>query len=213
MNTTDKIADYCQRHTTPQQAVLLELERTTFLHTLSPQMLSGAYQGRLLQFISQMIRPKCVLEIGTFTGYTAICLAQGLTHDGVLHTIEVNDELAYLIHQYIGKAGLEHQIVVHIGDAATVIPTIDTVFDLVFLDAGKLDYPTHYELALTKIRPGGFLVADNVLWENRIINMDDTDATVLALRTFNQSVQDDDRVENILLSLRDGLMLLRKKEM
>ncbi len=162
---SDPTLAYCQAHTSPASAVLIELERATYLRTLSPQMLSGPYQGTLLRFISQMIRPYRVLEIGTFTGYSTICLAQGLANGGQLHTIEANDELGWLIRQYIQKADLMEKVHLHLGDAAVIVPTLSETFDLVFIDAGKLDYARHYELALSKLRAGGFLLVDNVLWD------------------------------------------------
>lgn len=203
------VFDYCTAHTTPPQPVLQALERSTYLHTLNPHMLSGPYQGMLLQFISHMIRPRRVLEIGAFTGYAAICLAQGLPDDGMLHTIEADDELAPIIRQFVQKAGLEHKICLHLGNADAILPQLDDCFDLVFLDAGKLDYLRHYNMVLPKVRPGGFLLADNVLWDNKVLH-DEKDATAQALRAFNDTVQADPRVENILLPLRDGLMLMRK---
>lgn len=211
MPQTDRTLSYCTSHTTPPSEVLLALERATHLRTLSPQMLSGPYQGALLQMFSQMIRPRRVLEIGTFTGYAAICLAQGLTDDGLLHTIEVNDELAPLINEYVDRAGLNHKIRLHLGDAAQIVPTLNETFDLVFLDAGKLDYDRHYEMCLPLLRPGGFLLADNVIWDNRVPDPNDHEATVVALRTFNTKVHHDSRVDNLLLPLRDGLMLVRKR--
>ncbi|MBK9336764.1 MAG: O-methyltransferase [Lewinellaceae bacterium] len=211
MATEDKQQQYCLQHSTSPNPLLYELERDTHLQTLQPQMLSGSFQGMFLKMISQMIRPRRILEIGTFTGYSAICLAQGLTTDGQLHTVEANDELAPIINRYIRLAGLEHQIVLHLGDASAVVPALDEVFDLVFLDAGKMDYSAHYHLALPKLRPGGFLLADNVLWDGKVAQ-NDKDASAQALRDFNAMVQADDRVENVLLPLRDGLMLVRRKE-
>lgn len=210
MNLFDKTLEYCLAHTSVVDPVLQELERETHLRTLSPQMLSGPYQGMLLRFFSQMIRPRRALEIGAFTGYTTICIGMGLAADGMLHTIEVNDELGWLIRKYVQKAGLEDKITLHLGDAATVIPRLDETFDLVFLDAGKLDYPLHYELSLSKTRAGGFLIADNVLWDGKVAGGDEKDETARALRTFNNMVYEDVRVENILLPVRDGIMLIRK---
>lgn len=203
--------EYCQLHTTSPNDVLRDLERETHLRTLSPQMLSGPYQGQLLRLISLMIRPRRILEIGTFTGYTALCLAEGLAHDGILHTIEANDELGWIIRKYIRLAGMEQKIILHLDDAAGVVPNLDEIFDLVFLDAGKLDYPLHYELALAKMRSGAFLLADNVLWDGKVATGNDRDETARLLREFNQFVHHDPRVENLLLPLRDGLMMVRKK--
>ncbi len=207
---SDKTFDYCLAHTTPPAPYLQALERETYMRTLSPHMLSGNYQGTLLRFISQMLQPKRILEIGTFTGYAAVCLAEGLAEDGILHTIEADDELVWIIRQGLENAGLAHKVIVHTGDAAKIMPTLDEVFDLVFLDAGKLDYHHHYELALAKTRKGGFLLADNVLWDGKVVGNDPKDATAQVLRQFNDFVQQDHRVENLLLPLRDGLMLMRK---
>lgn len=206
----DPTLEYCQAHTSPVRSVLTQLERATHLRTLSPQMLSGSYQGMLLRFISQMIQPRRVLEIGTFTGYSTICLADGLPDDGLLHTIETNDELGWLIREYLLKAGVAEKVHLHLGDAAVIIPTLAETFDLVFMDAGKLDYALHYELALDKMRSGGFLLADNVLWDGKVARGDTQDATTQVLRDFNWMVQQDERVENILLPVRDGIMLARK---
>lgn len=210
MNLHDKTLEYCFEHSTGVSRVLKELERETHLRTLNPQMLSGPYQGTLLRFFSRMIRPRRALEIGAFTGYTTICIGEGLEENGLLHTIEVNDEMGWLIRKYIRKAGLEEKIRLHLGDAAIIIPQLDETFDLVFLDAGKLDYPVHYELALAKTRPGGFLLADNVLWDGKVVGEDEKDETARALRAFNDMVHEDPRVENILLPVRDGIMLMRK---
>lgn len=207
----DALRNYCHQHSTPLGSLLEALERETHLRTLSPQMLSGPHQGALLRMISQMIRPNRILEIGTFTGYSAICLAQGLTEQGRLHTIEVNDELTPIINRYVHAAGLEQQITVHIGDAAAIVPTLDEVFDLAFLDAGKMNYMQHYELVLPKIRLGGFLLADNVLWDGKVLSQE-KDATTQVLRDFNAMIAADPRVESLLLPLRDGLMLVRKKD-
>lgn len=201
---------YDLAHTTPLPPLFQSLERETHLRTLSPQMLSGPQQGALLRFISLMLRPRRVLEIGTFTGYAALCLAEGLAEDGLLHTIEVNDELAWLIRQYVEKAGLSDKIRLHLGDAADIVPHLDETFDLIFLDAGKMDYAQHYELVLPKLRPGGFLLADNVLWDGKVAGTEMKDATTLALRAFNDKIHQDPRVENLLLPLRDGLMMVRK---
>jgi predicted O-methyltransferase YrrM len=202
--------DYCQSHTTPPHPVLQELERATHLNTLAPQMLSGSYQGALLRFISLMTRPRRILEVGAFTGYASICLASGLTEDGRLHAIESDDELAPLFNTYINKAGLSDKVRLHNGDAAQIIPTLDEIFDLVFLDAGKLDYAHHYELALAKTRAGGWLMADNVLWHGKVAANDSNDPTAQSLRAFNDLIRQDSRVENILLPVRDGLLMIRK---
>jgi predicted O-methyltransferase YrrM len=201
---------YCETHTTPQSPLLYELERETHLKTLSPQMLSGHLQGQLLTFISQMLHPQAILEIGTFTGYSAICMAQGLAEGGVLHTIETNVELQSLIKKYITKSGLEAKIILHFGKAEELIPSLDVMFDLVFIDAGKQQYAQFYDLVFDKVRPGGFILADNVLWSGKVIR-DEMDEDTQAIRAFNDKVQHDDRVENMILPLRDGIMMVRKR--
>lgn len=207
----DNLLQYCLQHSTPPGALLRTLERETHLRTLNPQMLSGPLQGMLLKMICRMIRPQRVLEVGTFTGYSALCMAQGLPDGGLLHTIEADDELEPIIRKYLQQSGLNDRIVLHIGDAADILPTLDSLFDLVFLDAGKLDYARHYALVMPKIRPGGFLLADNVLWDGKVLS-ENPDATAQALQAFNTMIREDPQVENLLLPLRDGIMLVRKKE-
>jgi caffeoyl-CoA O-methyltransferase len=206
----DLAYQYALEHTSLVSAVLNDLERETNLKTLAPQMISGPYQGKLLEFITYMICPKQVLEIGSFTGYASLCIAEGLPVDGKLHTIEVDEELAWFIDKYKTKAGLKEKIVHYTGDAAQIIPQINEIFDLVFMDAGKLDYSSHYELALAKTRSGGFILADNVLWDSKVFS-EDKDPTTLAIRAFNDFVNQDPRVENFFLPLRDGLLIIRKK--
>ncbi len=203
--------EYCLSHSSPPPDLLQALDRETNLKTLSPQMQSGAYQGTLLRFISLMMRPQRVLEIGTFTGYASLCLAEGLSEDGVLHTVEANEELAWIIRKYVAKAGLVQKVQLHLGDAAAIIPDLQETFDLVFLDAGKLDYLKHYEMVLPKMRSGGFLLADNVLWDGKVAGGDIKDETARVLRDFNAQVHADVRVENMLLPVRDGVMVVRKK--
>ncbi len=201
---------YCEAHSTPPGAVLHELERETHLKTLAPQMLSGAWQGQFLKMLSQLMQPQTILEIGTFTGYAAICMAQGLAPGGQLHTIEPNAELAHIIRKYIDKAGLNDMIQLHIGRGEEVIPTLQTTFDLVFIDAGKQQYEQFYELVIERVRPGGLILADNVLWSGKVADTAD-DPDTLTLRAFNDRVQADPRVENVMLPLRDGVLMIRKK--
>ena len=209
-STIKRLHRYCQAHSTAPNAILQELERETHLKTLAPQMLSGPLQGQLLRMISYMIQPKCILEIGTFTGYASLCLAAGLTAEGQLHTIEANEELEYLIRKYIRKADMEQQIQLYIGDAKTLIPQMDQQFDLVFIDAGKQDNALYFELIIDKVRPGGYLLADNVLWSGKVADSQHQDRDTQVIRAFNQKVQQDPRVENVMLPLRDGLVILRK---
>jgi predicted O-methyltransferase YrrM len=203
------INHYCEQHTSSPSKVLRQLERVTHLKTLAPQMASGHVQGQLFTFLSQMIQPKAILEVGTFTGYAAICFAKGLQEDGILHTIEANEEFEYIIRDFVKRAELEDKINLHIGDAKAIIPTLEMQFDLIFLDAAKREYAHYYDLLFDKLKPGGFLLVDNVLWDGKVVNeKKDTDTRVLD--EFNKKVQADDRVKNVLLPIRDGIMMVRK---
>ena len=208
-----KLDDYCKEHTSAADAVLEELNRETHTSVLNPRMISGNLQGKFLTMLSSMMQPKCILEIGTYTGYSAICLAKGLPVDGVLHTIDVNEELEEMNTRYFKKAGLEHQVVQHIGDASKLISELKLEIDLAFIDADKKNYPLYFDLLIDKIKPGGWIIADNVLWSGKVIEeIDKGDKATLALLAYNRKVQQDSRVENLLLPLRDGLMICRKKE-
>lgn len=201
---------YAESHTSAPSELLYQLERETYLKTLAPQMLSGHLQGRLLSFLSRLLQPKAILEIGTFTGYAAICLAEGLAENGVLHTIEVNRELEYLIRKYIQKGDLEQKIQLHIGDAKAIIPTLPIrQFDLILIDAGKKDNAYFYELVLPLLRPHGLLLVDNVLWDGKVLDKP-KDAMTQQIIDFNHRIQTDNRVENLMLPIRDGMFLLRK---
>ncbi|MFT5911443.1 MAG: caffeoyl-CoA O-methyltransferase [Paraglaciecola sp.] len=203
---------YAEKHTSAASDLLYQLERETYLKTLAPQMLSGHLQGRLLSFLSKMLQPKAILEIGTFTGYAAICLAEGLAENGVLHTIEVNRELEYLIRKYLKKGNLEEKIKSHIGDAKTVISTLPIdQFDLIMIDAGKKDNAYFYERVLPMLRPGGILLVDNVLWDGKVLEAP-KDAMTRKILAFNEMIQADERVENLLLPIRDGMFVLRRRE-
>ena len=207
----DKINQYCEAHSSPQSPLLHQLERETHLKTLAPQMLSGQMQGQLLGMLSKIQRPGAILEIGTFTGYASICLAQGLREGGVLHTIEANAELEYLIRKYISLAGLNDKVRLHIGNAQEIIPGLPGPFDIIFIDAGKQDYASYYDLVIDKANPGGLIIADNVLWSGKVIAEErERDPDTLAIHRFNEKVQQDERVENILLPVRDGLLIARK---
>ena len=200
---------YCEAHTSPLDGVLYELERETHLKTVSPQMMSGHLQGAFLRMLSELVQPKVAVEIGTFTGYGAICLAQGLAPDGVLHTIEANPELESIIRKFLEKAGLQDRVNLHIGQAEQVISTLPGDFDLVFLDAGKQDYSRHYDLVIDRVRPGGLILADNVLWAGKVVDPN-PDADTRILLEFNRKVRQDPRVETLMLPLRDGLLIVRK---
>lgn len=206
----DKILQYAENHTTTESEVLRQLRRETHLTMLQPQMLSGQIQGQLLAFFSQMLRPKAILEIGTFTGYAAICLAQGLTENGIMHTIEVNEEKETIIRKYLAKANLTDKVTVHIGDAEAIIPTLTETFDLVFIDAGKKQNALYYDMIFDQVRQGGFIITDNVLWGGKVAE-NASDKRTRLIDGFNKKMQDDERVENLLLPVRDGLMIVRKK--
>lgn len=206
----DKILQYAENHTTTESEVLRQLRRETHLTMLQPQMLSGQIQGQLLAFFSQMLRPKAILEIGTFTGYAAICLAQGLAENGIMHTIEVNEEKETIIRKYLAKANLMDKVNVHIGDAEAIIPTLTETFDLVFIDAGKKQNALYYDMIFDQVRQGGFIITDNVLWGGKVAE-NASDKRTRLIDEFNKKMQHDERVDNLLLPVRDGLMIVRKK--
>lgn len=206
-----RIEDYAQKHSSDQSSVLDDLYRETHLTVMHPRMLSGKQQGRFLSMISHMIQPKAVLEIGTYTGFSAICLAEGLPKDGEIHTIELDPELQQIARRYFKKAGFEQQIIQYIGNALEVIPELDLFFDLVFIDADKDNYSNYYHLVFDKVRPGGYILVDNVLWSGKVIeSLKKGDKDTAGILEFNALVQQDKRVENVLLPMRDGLMLIRK---
>lgn len=204
-----QLAAFCESFTTPPSQVLYELERETYLKTIAPQMAAGRLQGQFLRFLSWMLRPNRILEVGTFTGYSAICLAEGLAEGGLLHTIEANPEFTFFGEKYFAKAGLSNRIVAHTGNAFDIIPTLGETYDLVFIDSNKNDYAALYDLVLDQVRPGGFLLTDNVLWDGKVMT-GAKDRDTQTIRSFIQKVQDDPRVENALLPVRDGVMVMRK---
>lgn len=209
-NINNDLEQYLSQHSTPEDQVLADLTRFTYLTTYNPRMLSGRQQGLFLQMLCMMMNPKKVLEIGTFTGYSAICIARGIMPNGKLNTIEINDELEETIVKYLKLAGVSQFVNLHIGDAQKIIPTLDSDYDLAFIDGDKREYPEYYKKVFPKVRIGGFILADNVLWDGKVINPESTDASTKAIMTFNKMVQDDSRVQNIILPMRDGLMLIRK---
>lgn len=202
--------EYCEAHSSPPDQVLYELERETGLKTLAPQMISGRLQGQLLTMISRLKSPNRILEVGSFTGYATICLARGLSTTGEMHTIEVNPELAYIIRKYLAKAGLEDRVQLHIGDALELIPQLTGEFDLIFLDAGKQQYEAYYKLLIDRMPPGGLLLADNILWSGKVLQ-DEHDKDTRTLHRFNELIRDDERVDKIMLPLRDGLYIIQKR--
>lgn len=206
------IEKYIDEHTTSESPVLQKINRETHLYELMPRMLSGHVQGRFLSMISKMISPGYILEIGTYTGYSALCLAEGLTKKGQLHTIDINEELKEKNRRSFNDAGYGDQIIQHIGNALEIIPKLDFPFDLVFIDADKGNYLKYYQLVLESLRPGALILADNVLWSGKVLNEngEKIDKDTQAIIDFNEYVQQDKRVENVLVSIRDGLFLIRK---
>lgn len=203
------LQQYAEQHTSPASGVLEALYQETHAKIAMPRMLSGHLQGRLLSLLSHLVRPRRILEIGTYTGYSAICLAEGLADDGLLHTIEINAALEKMIVTYFNLAGIYHKTRLHIGNALQIIPTLDEQFDLVFIDADKENYISYYDLVVDKVRLGGIILADNVLWSGKVLN-EKKDKDTASIHAFNEKVQHDYRVENILLPIRDGLMIARK---
>lgn len=206
------IQKYCEDHTQQEPGALKKLSRHTFANVLQPRMLSGHFQGRLLSMISKMIRPRYILEIGTYTGYSAICLAEGLQEGGRLITIDINPEQEDAIYRYIEEAGMSDKIRFIVGDARNIIKTLPHKFDLVFIDADKPNYLNYYEQAIACLNDGGYVLADNVLWSGKVVDEEalEKDKDTRLLHRFNQHVASDPRVEAILLPFRDGLMLGRK---
>jgi caffeoyl-CoA O-methyltransferase len=201
---------YIEAHTSDEGTVLQALDRLTHRDVLMPQMLSGKVQGRFLSIISRLMKPHRILEIGTFTGYSAICLAEGLPEDGHLFTIDINEELENTVTSHIAQAGLQEKITLLVGNAADIIPGLEETFDLVFIDADKINYGLYFDLVIGKVRPGGLIMADNVLWSGKIIG-EAKDKDTQALRAFNQKIQEDSRVDNVIVSIRDGITLMYKK--
>ncbi len=205
------LEEYILHHITPEDPVLYELYRETNLKVVNPRMAAGHLQGSLLTLLSKMIHPTFILEIGTFTGYSSICLAKGLKENGELHTIEANDEIRDLALKYFKKAGVEKSINLMNGNALEIIPTLDFQYDIVFIDAEKNDYLKYYHLVFDKIRSGGCIFADNTLWDGKVADAQVNDRTTESLREFNQFIKNDSRVSATILPLRDGFSVIMKK--
>ncbi|MEH6705598.1 MAG: O-methyltransferase [Galbibacter orientalis] len=207
---SDAIEDYVTNHSEDEPAILKELDRETNLKTLQPRMLSGHFQGRILSVLSKIINPNTILEIGTFTGYSAICLAEGLAKDGMLHTIDINEELYVFQQKYFEKSELKDQIKQYTGDALEIIPEIDAKFDLVFIDADKPNYVNYFDLIIDKMNPGGVILSDNVLWSGKVVEkLKKGDKSTEALLEYNKKLKEDPRIETVLLPIRDGLTVSR----
>ena len=202
------LADYAEKHTSPEPTLLAELNRDTYANVLTPRMLSGHIQGRVLSMFSKMIKPKAILEIGTYTGYSALCMAEGLTADGVLHTIDIDEELETRINKFVSQSPFAHQVKLHIGNALDIIPTLNESFDLVFIDADKINYDKYFEQVLPKTRKGGLIISDNVMWSGKVLNKaHPKDVNTLALQTYNEKLKTDSRIKTVVLPFSDGLTL------
>jgi caffeoyl-CoA O-methyltransferase len=205
------IENYAETHSSAEPEILVSLTRETHLRTHMPQMLSGHLQGMILRMICRMVQPQQILEIGTFTGYSAICLAEGLPLNGVLHTIEINPEMQEIANTYFEKAGLTEKIIMHTGNALEILPTFPGPFDLTFIDADKENYIAYFNFAYEKTRPGGWIIADNALWYGKVLgSAGGNDRETAGIKAFNDYVQAHPGVENLLLPVRDGLMVARK---
>lgn len=207
-----KIDDYVCEHTEKESELLYALNRETNMNVLRPRMLSGHFQGRVLSMLSHMIQPKDILEIGTYTGYSALCLAEGLVKGGHLITIDKNEELEELVNEYVSKSEFKDQIKCVIGDAMTLIPGLKREFDIVFIDADKSNYINYYNMVFDKIRPGGYIILDNVLWSGKVIEtVEENDVDTQVLVDLNKMIHEDERVQEVMFPIRDGLMVVRKK--
>ncbi len=212
MTETERLDDYILAHIDREPELLHRLYRATQLHLLYPRMASGHLQGRLLKMLVQMVRPQRVLEIGTYSGYSGLCLAEGLPEGGVLHTVEVNDEQEDFTLPWFRRSPYADRICLHIGDAMEVVPQLGVMFDLVFIDADKRHYSDYYDLSMRFLHTGGYIVADNTLWDGHVLEPPDkADPQTRGIQEFNDRVAADNRVEKVILPLRDGLTLIRKK--
>ncbi|MGR7813323.1 O-methyltransferase [Lacinutrix undariae] len=208
----EKLDDYIVAHSENEPELLQQLTRETYQKILQPIMLSGPYQGRVLSMISKLTRPKTILELGTFTGYATLCLAEGLHPEGEVHTIDVNEELEDFQRKYFDKSEYGHQIYQHLGSAIDILPQLDKTFDLVFIDADKPNYVNYFHLIIDKLNPGGIIISDNVLWHGKVIEpLKDKDVSTKAVLEFNTLLKEDDRIETVVLPIRDGLTISRKK--
>ncbi len=206
-----EIQNYAENFTSDESALLRELREKTFNERSDKAMLSGFYQGRLLAMFSRIIAPRCVLEIGTFMGYSALCLAEGLTEDGKIITLDISEETNKIAKSFWAQSEYENKIEARIGNALEIIPTLDETFDFVFIDADKPNYSNYYDAIFDKVKIGGVIVADNVLRDGKVLSLDEADENTIALDRYNQKIQTDNRVTNILFAVRDGLMIARKE--
>lgn len=208
----EAIDNYVKGHSDAESDLLKKINRETYQRVMMPRMLSGHVQGRVLSMLSHMIKPRVIVEVGTYTGYSALCMAEGLGENGKLITLDINEELEDQVRSYFEESPYTKQIDYRIGNAMLLIPEIDEQIDLVFIDADKKNYFNYYKLVFDKVRPGGFIIADNVLWSGKVVQVEKKiDKDTQAILDFNRWVQEDDRVENVLFPVRDGLMVVRKK--
>ena len=208
---SDKIDEYILANSSPESPLLAELYRQTHLRVMNPRMISGHIQGRFLSFMSRMISPKRILEIGTFTGYGTLCLAEGLSRSGILHTIDSDEEILDFARPYFERAGILNKLTIHHGDARTIMPGLEIRFQLIYIDGEKDEYPEYFKLAMSCLENGGFIIADNVLWNNKVVQTPvKSDKATAGIRKFNEMLRKDDRVEEVILPIRDGLMLIQK---
>ena len=206
-----KILEYIQNKTSDESKILNDLSRETHLKVLNPRMLSGHYQGRLLSLISKLIKPKSILEIGTYTGYSTLCLLEGLEKKGFIHTIDQNEELLNIQNKFFKRAKVSNRIKQYTGDAKEIIKNLKVKFDLIFIDADKENYPLYYDLVFDKLKSGGIIIADNILWSGKILEkVEKDDYATQSIINFNNKIKNDERVEKIILPIRDGLSLIRK---
>ena len=208
---SDELTEYLDRHCEPEDELLKHVNRETHLKVLMPRMLSGHYQGRLLSMLSKMIRPERILEIGTYTGYATLCLAEGLTETGRIHTIDINSELEDMVRGNFEHSAFGSRIDYHIGNALEIIPHINEILDLVFIDADKKNNENYYNLVIDKVRPGGLILIDNVLWSGKVLETDNQDKDTRAINQFNFMISSDPRVEKLILPVRDGVFMVLKK--
>lgn len=208
---SDELKSYLESSCDPESDLLKQIDRETHLKVSLPRMLSGHYQGRVLSMLSKMICPRRILEVGTFTGYATLCLAEGLTEDGILHTIDINAELEDMVRASFAKSDLGLKIKYHIGNALEIIPNLNEIFDLIFIDADKKNNESYYNLTIDKLRSGGLIIVDNVLWSGKVIDDKKTDSATTLISNFNEMVSADQRVEKLILPVRDGIYIIRKK--
>ncbi|MEE4115424.1 MAG: O-methyltransferase [Marinilabiliaceae bacterium] len=206
----ERISKYIEEHSSPESEVLHELYRKTYTSAVNPNMISGNIQGQVLGMLVSMSAPSKILEIGTYTGYSAISMALEMKQGSVLHTIEKNDELYELSCSFFKKAGVSDKIIMHTGDARDIIPTLDKDFDMIFIDGDKREYPEYLDLVLPHIKKGGFIIADNVLWDGKVCDLNTNDPMTLGIQKFNKLVKENSSLRQVILPLRDGLMLIRK---